>query len=311
MRHSHLGSATLVRIGFFIAGCVVTTSLTPQLVHASVLTFEVFDPNLDVPPYNDPGVPPYLPGYGYREGYRVPSDYGDRITSTSTIGIEGFTHQYGSDHGFTPNVEVSYGPFSIFTGGPELFRGGYGNLDGVLYQGSRHSDPSNPIGNDYNFLDIVLAADPGYDVVLYGFDLGGYQGDFTIGAVTVFQGVPNALFTPTNKLFEEIDVFVEGASGASHTTFDVTDFGGPLQWQLIWIRIDAGNLGSAASELIGIDNIRFGQVVNPASTEVFTQDAIDAALQPDVPELSSLTLWTLGGGCAAMIFRGRRRRRAA
>jgi hypothetical protein len=277
---------------------------------ASVLTFEVFDPGLDFLPFNDPGVPPTLPGYGYPEGFRVPTDYGDNITATSVeLFPGGPVYQYGGAEGFTPHVTASYGPFSIFTGGPELFRGGFGDLNGILYQGSRFPPPpAVPIGNDYNHLDIILAAEPGYDVLLYGFDLAGFLGDYTINAVTVFKGVPNALFTPTNQLFEEFNVLVEGAGAATHTTFDEARLGGPLQSHLIWIRIDSSNLGPIDSENIGIDNIRFGEVFTDNPDPPTDQGTIDAALQPgEVPEAASMLVWLVGGGAAALVAVRRRR----
>lgn len=305
-----------------LASLAATAALTTSRpASASVLPFEVFDSTLGAP-YNDPGVPPTRPGYGYTEGYRVPEDYGDNVTSTEVFVGPDRVYQYGiGAEGSTLNVSASYGPFSIFTGGPELFRGGYGDLNGVMYQGSRFPPPPDPaIGNDYSNLDIVLAADPGYDVLLYGFDLGGYQDNYTINAVTVYDGVPNALFTPTNQAFEELNVLVEGASQTSHTTFDETRFatsgsimhagGGPIQSHLIWIRIDSSNLG-ALSENIGIDNIRFGQVYTGNMDLPIDPGAIDDALQPPlagaVPEAASAIVWLVGGGAAALVSVRRRR----
>jgi len=174
--------------------------------------------------------------------------------------------------GFTPNVVASYGPFTVFPalGVPELWRYDYGDLDRVLYQGSRGGNGAS----DYDYLAIELIADPGYEVQLFGFDLGGwFQTDYIIDEVAVFDGIPFPFVTPTNQIFQQFNVDVLGA-GPTHTTFN---FGTPLQSDHIYILIDASNLGST-SELIGIDNIRFGQVLAPAA----------------VPEPASLAIWGLG-----------------
>jgi hypothetical protein len=271
-----------------------------ERVPASVLTFEVFDPALSDDalggdfPYNDPGVLPFLSeDYGYPEGFRLPTDYGDRITATSVTLVGGTIYQYGiGAEGATPNVVVSYGPFSIFTGGPNLWREGYGDLNGILYQGSEHLDPLNPIGNDYDVLDIVLVADPGFDVVLHSADIGGF-GDYTINGVTVYEGVPFPFLTPTNDIFEQSPVT---APAIGQTTIDFGD----LQSHVIWLRIDASNLGDESVN-IGVDNIVFSQVANAASTEEIDPADIEAALQ-QVPEAASLFVWLLGGVCAGTIW---------
>jgi hypothetical protein len=261
---------------------------------ASILTFDIFDDE-------------YASTENFPEGFGINQEYGDGVNSASQIATNGTTtFEYGVGvEGYTPNVTASYGPFSIFTGGPSLWRYDYGNLERVLYQGSTFTG----IGNDYDVLDIVLVADPGYDVVLYDFDLGGwFETDYTINAVTVYDGVPFPFITPTNQISETFDVDVAGAGPAS-THFD---FGGsPLTAHVIWLRIDANNLG-ATSELIGIDNIRFGQVENdtPDQPPVDLAD-IDAALQPaEVPEAASFLVW-LGGLCCVGLVGKRRTKRSA
>jgi hypothetical protein len=197
-------------------------------------------------------------------------------------------YQYGVGiENFTPNVAADYGPYSIFTGGPELWREGYGNLDGILYQGSRFGNP--PVGSNYNVLDIVLYADPGWDVELYGFDLGAFGGDQIINAVTVYDGVPFPFLTPTNDIFEQTNVLVDGTN---RTSFDFS--ANPLQSHVIWLRINADNLGDG-SENIGIDNIRFGQIANPNSTDFIDPGVIDAILgEVATPEPSAFALAALG-----------------
>lgn len=286
------------------AACLFLALAGPA--RATILTFEVFDPNLDFPPFNDPTVQPFLAGYGYPEGFRIPGDYGDNVNALQTPAAPGpndVIYRYGvGAEGFTPMVTASYGPFSIFTGGPELWREGYGDLNGVLYQGSRHSDPGNPIGTDYNILDVVLVADSGFDVVLYGFDVAAFGTDRTINAVTVYNGVPFPFLTPFNDIFEDLNVVVPG--GNTHLTYDFESLlGNPLQAHVIWLRIDANNLGPD-SENIGIDNIRFGQVASQ-NTEVVDPDAVFRDLEA-VPEPASLVMCLLGGCFGAAGYLRRR-----
>jgi hypothetical protein len=254
---------------------------------ASILTFDIFDETA------------YHVSEHFPEGFGINQEYGDRIVDgtpqTATNGTT--TFQYGGDgDNYTPNVTVSYGPFSIFTGGPSLWRYDYGDLERVLYQGSAFTG----VGNDYDILDIVFVADPGYDVVLYDIGLGGwFQTDYTINAVTVYDGVPFPFITPTNQIYEAFDVSVAGA-GPTSTHFD---FGGmEQQAHVIWLRIDASNLG-ADSGRIGIDNIRFRQVENGNPNEPPVDLAgIEAALQPaEVPEVASLVVWLGGLLCATLV----------
>ena len=273
---------------------------------ATILTFEVFDPALDVLPYNDPTVDPVLPGHGYREGFAVAQEYGDNVTTSPAPGPNNYVFQYGfGAEGTTPNIAASYGPTSIFTGGPNLWREGYGDLDGILYQGSRFDDPNSPFGTNYNHLDIVLYGDPGWDVVLYGFDLGAAQGDKNIDAVVLYPGVPFPFITPNNHIFLQPNVDVEGDT---RTTFDFS--GSPWQGHVLLIRINANKLGND-SENIGIDNIRIGQVANAASTQVIDPEAIAAALADPVPEPAALVLCVVGLLSSLGMVVWRRRRRVA
>jgi hypothetical protein len=274
---------------------------------ASVLTFEIFDPALSDAalggdfPFEDPGVQPFLAGYGYPEGFGIPGDYGDRITESPVTLADGKIYRYDADSDPdvvdpvpdpTPHVVVSYGPFSIFTGGPTLWREGYGDLNGILFQGSEGS-----VGNDYDILDIVLIADPFWDVVLHSLDLGGFLGDFIIDSVTVFDGVPFPFVTPMNQIYEQFNVSVPSVG------WNTIDFGGtPLQSHVIWLRIDANNLGNDSVN-IGVDNIVFSEVENLASDEEVDLDEIAAALQPaEIPEAASLVVWLLGSACAGAVW---------
>jgi hypothetical protein len=286
-----------------------------KLAHATILTFEVFDPD----PFflngnfNNQAVDPHLdPSYGYPEGFRLDGYfntaasglYGSRVGSTDVTADNGVRFLYGMGaEGFTPNVRAYYGPYSMFTGGPTLWREGYSDLDGVLYQGSAFGSP--PIGTDYNILDIVLVADAGFDVQLYGFDLGSFGADRTVGAVEVFDGVPFPFLTPTNYLYgPETNVDVPGATS---THFD---FGGtPLQSSVIWLRINANNLG-ADSENIAIDNIRFGQIAS-ANQGTLDPNDINDALAEEVPEPASAVLCLVGSVFAGIGCRRRKPQRPA
>ena len=280
-------------------------------VGATTLTFEVFDSNLNVPPYNDPGVQPVLPGFGYTELFPIPTNYGDNVSGApGTIQVANplnsdqvFRYLIGSEGG-TPNVTASYGPFSIFTGGPNLWREGYGDLNGILFQASRGT-----VGFDYDVLDVVLVADAGFDVVLHEFQLGSFLEERTINSISLFSGVPFPFLTPTNFLGTPLtSVAVSGAGG--HSTFTGASFGlaADVQAPVIWLRIDASNLGEA-SELIGIDNIRFSQVEsdNPSTLD---PSVIDRAFQSAeaVPGPAPLGLLVGGLGVAALVRSLRRRR---
>lgn len=256
---------------------------------ASILTFDIT--NAAFPISED-----------FPEGVRINPDYGDRIVDDEPQSAsDGSKFEYGDDDGnYTPNITVSYGPFSIFTGGPELWRYHYGNLDRVLYQGSRHTG----VGNDYNILEIVLVADPGYDVQLLGFDLGGWQADFTINAVTVYDGVPFPFLTPTNDIFKTSGPVDVAGPGPDNTQFDFSS--APLTAHVIWLQIDANNLG-ADSEFIGIDNIRFRQIENgnPDQPPVDLSEIDDALQFAAVPEAASAVVWL--AGIASVLLVGQRR----
>jgi hypothetical protein len=214
---------------------------------ATILTFDITDPT-------------YSLSENFPEGYGIDQTYGDRVNSSSTtVGSIIFEYGLGAE-GFSPNVTVSYDPYSIFTGGPSLWRYDYGDLTRVLYQGSTNTG----IGFDYNYLLITFRADPGYEVLLYGFDLGGwYQTDRTVNAVAVYNSEFNGFFPANNRVYLDSNAVVAG-SGPSHSSYA---FNGPIRANTIAILIDAENLG-ADSELVGIDNIRFGQDIASTTAPV-------------------------------------------
>lgn len=237
-----------------IAGIVLQT----HVASATILTFDASDSTLDTNVYPN-GFPE---GYGLAtlgEPFNPLSGYGNNVTGPTGAHTNGTTTWgYGvGGEGYTPDVTVQYGPHGILDGGPVFWREDFGDLTNVLYQAG-----TSP------FLEIDLQADTAHDVLLYGFDLGGWQGNYTISAVTVFKGYPNALFTPTNQLYEEFDVLAPGpGNGATSITFNT-----PIRAPHLFIRITTtGPNGEDQRDVIGIDNIRFGQdlrINGPGSGEV-------------------------------------------
>lgn len=202
-------------------------------------------------------------------GNAIEQDYGDRV-SGSPMNVPGGQFTYGNDgEGFTPNVVVAYSTATSPLG-ISLWADSYGDLTNVLF------------GNQNSMSLLVdLTADPGFDVLLYHFDLGGWPNtDYTIGAVRVLNGA--------TELFSETDVLVEGdLSSPRHTSFD---FLSPLAAPQLRIEIDYSNLAGSLQDNIGIDNIRFGQDP-PAPT------------LSEVPESSTAVL--LGLGLLALALRRR------
>jgi hypothetical protein len=131
-----------------------------------------------------------------------------------------------------------------------MWRFAFGDLDHVIYEPSATADK----------LTVLLAADPGYEVVLHSFDLGGWpDSDYEIASVDVSQ-----IAGDDEVLYHEDDVTVFGGTDPFHTTFT---FAPGLQGQILLITIDSSNLG-ALSENIGIDNISFSQVLVPEPSAV-------------------------------------------
>jgi hypothetical protein len=169
---------------------------------------------------------------------RIPQDYGDNVAATEQGGFV-----YGADGGFTPNVTVDWNTGSGTVGGEAAFWGtGFGDLVNVI-----EAEPE-PKG-----LQFTLTAEPGWLVVLNGFDMATWSSNRTIDALRVLDGADQVLF-------EELDASIP-ASG--HRSFD---FDAPLTASVIKIEFDSSNLGGR-SDNIGMDNITFGQVV-PEPTSV-------------------------------------------
>ena len=165
----------------------------------------------------------------------VPQDYGDRVTSLAQT-VSGGIFTYGNlGEGFTPNVEVAYGPYAESA---SLWWDTFGDLSHVLWTNVRAH------------FQITLVADPGFLVQLHGFDLAGWpNSDYTIGAIAILDGANNTLFSQSN-------VYVEGDfNGPRHSHFEF----GSLLASTVILHMDPTNLYSYYLN-IGLDNLRFSQV---------------------------------------------------
>src|SRR3990172_9374066 len=98
--------------GWWVGGLVAVMGLvvfaTPA--PATILTFDI----------TDPGVYPVSEDFpeGFRISEKAPG-YGDNVSGSPVV-VGTATYAYGDGgEGFTPDVTADYGPFSIFTGGPE------------------------------------------------------------------------------------------------------------------------------------------------------------------------------------------------
>jgi hypothetical protein len=158
----------------------------------------------------------------------VDQAYGDRVTQTPQDGFS-----YGIAGGFTPNVEVSYGP--IPPAMPHLWTTGYGDLVNVLYEDQ----------DGFGQLEVTFSADPGWRVELHGFDMAAYSTVAPIRRLEVRNGAGDVLFA-------QDDVAVPHAG---HVTFT---FDPPLAARWIVLSFDSGNLGSQ-SDNVCLDNIAFSQ----------------------------------------------------
>ncbi|MFG0247088.1 MAG: GC-type dockerin domain-anchored protein [Phycisphaerales bacterium JB052] len=171
----------------------------------------------------------------------LPQAYGDRVVAID----DGDFHYDEQGEGFTPNVVTSYTDSIGQT--PAYWSTGYGDLVDVYFE------DADGIGSG----EIVLTADYGYEVVLYGFDAAAYSSAFasdpTIDAVRVM----GCASTP---LFEELDAVI---SETTRTTYDFSS--APLQARELRIQFESGNLGNLSDDIC-LDNIRFGQVaVDPVA----------------------------------------------
>lgn len=202
-----------------VAGAVVFGVVAPHSVAgAAVLTFDI----------TETAGGPWVGNFT-----DVPQDYGDRISAFSvTSGAN--TYEYGGAEGLTPNIEISYGPALSDIA---LWDNNYGDLQRVIY----------PDNDGVGLQEVTLTADPGYQVNLHGFDMGGWnRATRTIDLVEVEADAVS--------FFAVADPTIAGA-GPGHTDFD---FATPLMARTMTIRFDSTNLGTF-SDNVGMDNIAFSQ----------------------------------------------------
>jgi hypothetical protein len=168
---------------------------------------------------------------GAGNGTPIPQTYGDRVIA-GTMG----TFTYGTGGGFTPNVVVDYRGKSTQVD-LNHWTTGYNQLVNVL-----EYEPDG--ANGYQ---IILTADPGFEVSLESFDLGNFGGAVTVPGVRVLDRNGSEIFSRTN--------FAIPAATGPHTDFDFAPFFTDTK---LTIDIDTTGMGGN-SDNIGLDNIRFSQ----------------------------------------------------
>jgi hypothetical protein len=163
-------------------------------------------------------------------------NYGDRVASNSQNDYE-----YGPAGGFTPNVTITYGTNptgSAFHGHTDNFA----DLTRIIAGNSTTAD---------NISELTLTADPNFRVALMSFDAGAFGGQDRPANVTILNE-SNAV------LFSELNANIKGDTGHSSFVFNPA-----LEASAIKIRIEALNVPAAGDEIIGLDNITFGQIAVP------------------------------------------------
>jgi hypothetical protein len=199
---------------------------------------------------------------GVSNGVAINQTYGDNVAALVQSG-----HTYGTDgFGFTPNVTVHYGNPADPSTDPSLWTTGYGSLVNVLFE---HHDRFD--------LVLTFTADPGYNVVLHSFDLGSFPANSTRNCSTC--GITISDPSTATTLYSQSGLTV----GPPFASFS---FSGGLQGQQVRLFFELSGLGGASDD-IGIDNIKFGQV------------ALQQPPQP-VPEPALALL--LGVGLAGSLF---------
>jgi|GEM_PF-2228317 MSHA biogenesis protein MshQ len=225
------------------AVCCILPLILATNVGATVLTFD---------------------GLGLESYDPIPQGYGDNVTSTGSG-----TGDYREGNGFTPNVQASYRTLQDFGDGDVTSSSmlywdrNYGDLRDVAF--SQSSD---------GVAELTLQAEAGYEVVLNGFDIGGwFRADITGEALRIYNGDYSTV------LYEQDPLFVDGGgpgNSGNHSTFTV-NVSAPeihIQWGRNWN--------------IGIDNIGFDQrpvATGPAYcddvTAIFCDDFERSELGPD------------------------------
>ncbi|TRW17493.1 PEPxxWA-CTERM sorting domain-containing protein [Glacieibacterium frigidum] len=201
---------------------------------------------------------------GVSDGKLLAQTYGDRATTSPDA--NGHSYGFGSE-GTTANVVVDYGTTGEV---PALWTTNYSGLTNVYY---------NEVDGDTT-LTARFTADAGYDVRLFGFDLGAYF---------VNQAIPGLRITDlatSTVLFQTGSTLITNAAPFS---FDFSS--NPLTGSQLELVIDLTGLGGA-SDNIALDNIRFGQ-------------ALDVPVVPGVPEPGTWALMIGGFGLVGGVMRRR------
>jgi len=210
-------------IRWTVIAMAVTVLGTPA-AHATVLTF---DANL---------------GYGAA----IPQDYGDRVVA-ATMGA----YSYGNEGAWTPNVETTYATENVNTA--------------VTYYGDSFNDLAGVANNEYadtwsdTGFSVTLTADPGYEVILYSFDVGNWD--------YMALSVPISVTALAGQVLYDERIYLPDRTGP-HAAIDFS--GQPLVSERLTIHVDIGQLEPAgwypaAADSFGLDNIVFGQVPEPAT----------------------------------------------
>jgi hypothetical protein len=172
----------------------------------------------------------------------VPATYGDAVNPhCNANGCCDAVGCYGGGNGFTPNVSVEYRTLNLATNATVLgylkfWNADYGDLQNVAYAGT-----NDRLG------EIALVPAPGYDVILNGFDLGGWPNDTITGqTVRMVDGNGNVIvdFSPADARGE-----------MTHSGFAPAI---PLRSSGT-LRIQFG-----PNWRVGIDNVNFDQAVSIA-----------------------------------------------
>jgi len=224
-------------LGWTVIAMAVTVLGTPA-AHATVLTF---DANL---------------GYGAA----IPQDYGDRVVA-ATMG----DYSYGNEGGWTPNVQTTYATENVNTA-VTYYGDSFNDLTGVANNES--ADDQSDTG-----FSVTLTADPGYEVLLYGFDVGNWD--------YMALSVPISVTALAGQVLYDARIYLPDRTGP-HAAVDFS--GQPLVSERLTIHVDIGQLEPAgwypaAADSFGLDNIAFGQVPEPATVALVGLGAAGFALR--------------------------------
>jgi len=135
----------------------------------------------------------------------------------------------------------------------------------VTYWGDSHNDLTGVANNEYadtwsdTGFSLVLTADPGYEVLLYSFDVGNWD--------YMELSVPISVTGLAGQVLYDERIYLPDRTGP-HAAVDFS--GQPLVSQRLTIHVDIGQLEPsgwypAAADSFGLDNIAFGQVPEPAT----------------------------------------------